>query len=483
MGSSRNPAQGRGLPSTWRLGLILGSAALLLALATAAIGVDWRSRTAEGEQRAADVKVARRLASRVAPLLASGAADEVEPLAQAVVDLGVARVEILDGQGRVVVDTSFDRALEPAGLEAPPEGAQEVDEEGATRTLFPIRFGTELVGEVRLSRPSTTHATSVWFWRDFSFVFLVSLSLAGLALWLQHGRAQEIQAVAGALGRLRDGQRSELDPEGSGGELASLRYAVLDLDQTLSCGADRVAHTLITMSVQMVDALERRGQATPGHGERTGRYAEILAERLGLPPEDRRDLDLAARLHELGKMWVRPSILFKDGELTSVERESFRQYPVRGADALEGPPSLRQVARVVRHHKERYDGGGFPEGLRGDRIPMGSRILSIAAAYDELTSCNFKGEAVPWDAALESMREDRGVHFDPVLLDVFEDEIRKAPTPELPDTPVLLTTGRPAPYRAGDEKNARAAAEAESEQDLLSIDDLQIMFDESPDEE
>jgi HD-GYP domain-containing protein (c-di-GMP phosphodiesterase class II) len=225
--------------------------------------------------------------------------------------------------------------------------------------------------------------------------------------------------------------------------------------------------------------LEQRGHVPPGHGERAARYAGILAARLNLLPEDRRELELAARLHDVGKAGVRTSALGQRGVLTDDERASMREHPVRGARFLASVPSLARVAEAIRHHHEKYDGSGHPDGLRGDRIPLGARILAIADAYDLATSISPDGEPVPWPEALDRLREDRGTHFDPWLLDLFEAEIRSNPVPSRPLRPVMISTAGVMPYQATDDALRAFGVDGDlGETATLLDEEIEVLLDD-----
>jgi len=164
----------------------------------------------------------------------------------------------------------------------------------------------------------------------------------------------------------------------------------------------------------------------------------------------------------------------KGGDLSEVERESLRQYPQRSAHLLAGLPGFRGVSRIVRHHHEKYDGSGYPEGLRGERIPVRSRILAIADAYDLLTSAGPHGCAMPWPEALDRMHEDRGEHFDPDLLDLFEEEIRKAPTPIKSDSRLLISSTGVVPYKRAEEPSAELALEESDPDSILDYGEEEL---------
>jgi response regulator RpfG family c-di-GMP phosphodiesterase len=173
---------------------------------------------------------------------------------------------------------------------------------------------------------------------------------------------------------------------------------------------------------------------------------------------------------------VRPGLLQKRGRLGEDERQSLRNHPVLAADHLDCLPGLRRVAAILRHQHERHDGGGHPSALRGERIPLGARVVAIASAFDLLTTC---GERRPldWQAALAQMASDRGEVFDPWLLDMFQEEIQKAPPTVAADRPVMIMPTGSEPYRP---------AEADANDEGLDYDlgqELEVMLDEMPPED
>jgi response regulator RpfG family c-di-GMP phosphodiesterase len=198
-----------------------------------------------------------------------------------------------------------------------------------------------------------------------------------------------------------------------------------ELEKGVHDGLHRVVDPFVEVSLQVVEGLERRGLVPDGHGPRTSRYALLLADRLSLVAMDRRDLALACRLADLGRAWIRPALLQKKN-LTQEEQALVRSHPALAAERLECLPSLRPVALIVRHQSERHDGCGLPEGLRNDRIPLGSRILAIASAFDLWTTC---GDPSPLsrEAALRRMAEERGEAYDPWLFDLFAECVRALP--------------------------------------------------------
>jgi cyclic di-GMP phosphodiesterase len=136
-----------------------------------------------------------------------------------------------------------------------------------------------------------------------------------------------------------------------------------------------------------------------GHSERLMAYAEQLGESLGLGDDDLHELRIASWLHDIGKISVPETILLKPGPLDAEERRIMQEHPVTGEDICKPLKSLRRILPVIRHHHEKMDGSGYPDGLRGEAIPLKARILQIADIYDALTTDRpYRGALSPEDA-------------------------------------------------------------------------------------
>jgi putative nucleotidyltransferase with HDIG domain len=161
-------------------------------------------------------------------------------------------------------------------------------------------------------------------------------------------------------------------------------------------------------------ALSNHDRKTRGHSERTRAYTDMLAEEMGLPEPDRDRLRWAALLHDVGKLEVPTEILNKDSSLDPEEWELIRQHPVNGM-RLVAPlvPWLGEWAKTIEHHHERYDGTGYPHGLSGEEICLGARIVTVADAFDVMTSGRSYQTAMSPAAARREIVDQAGVQFDP----------------------------------------------------------------------
>jgi diguanylate cyclase (GGDEF)-like protein/putative nucleotidyltransferase with HDIG domain len=166
-------------------------------------------------------------------------------------------------------------------------------------------------------------------------------------------------------------------------------------------------------------AIDAKDPLTRGHIQRVSRLAEGLARAVGYTEEQMEGLKAAALLHDIGKLAVPDYILNKPGKLTTAEYSKIMIHPVVGADILSNVEFPYEVVPIVKHHHERYDGGGYPSGLRGETIPVGARLLTIVDCYDALTTDRSYRQSYGRDDALNVMRSERGRMFDPLLLDQF----------------------------------------------------------------
>ncbi len=160
-----------------------------------------------------------------------------------------------------------------------------------------------------------------------------------------------------------------------------------------------------------------------GHSDRVVRYALVLARRLDLPEADMDALAYVGPLHDLGKRAVPPDILNKPGALTAEEYELIKHHPEAGVEILlEAAVGLSPAAvALLRHHHERWDGGGYPDGLQGEQIPIVARVLSVADAYDAMTMDRPYRKGLPHSEAMQRVRDNAGTQFDPVVVAAWQD--------------------------------------------------------------
>jgi len=171
-------------------------------------------------------------------------------------------------------------------------------------------------------------------------------------------------------------------------------------------------------------SIEGKDPYLEGHCERLSTYSAKLGKCVGLSPEEITALRRAGIVHDIGKVAVPDAILLKPGPLTAEEWKTMRQHPVVGERICAPLKSFRLVLPIIRHHHERVDGSGYPDGLRGEEIPVGARVIQIADVYDALTTARpYKGPLTP-EQALEIMTEEvRKGWWDPALFATFKQMI------------------------------------------------------------
>lgn len=166
-------------------------------------------------------------------------------------------------------------------------------------------------------------------------------------------------------------------------------------------------------------AIDAKDQYTHQHIVRVQRYAVAIAEEMGLDEMTLEAVRTGALLHDIGKLGVPEYVLLKPGRLTADEYEKIKQHPSIGAAILEPVEFPWPVIPMVKHHHERWDGTGYPDGLKGEDIPLTARIMAVADVYDAMTSTRSYRQAWTHERTLDMIREDAGRHFDPVVVDAF----------------------------------------------------------------
>src|SRR5581483_2079527 len=195
--------------------------------------------------------------------------------------------------------------------------------------------------------------------------------------------------------------------------------------QALRCAADvralyrRLERAARQSLLGLANALEAKDPCTRGHSERVGASSRELACALGLGSEAAETIAQAGLLHDIGKIGVPEPVLRKDGPLTPEEWALMRRHPLIGAQIIAPFDFLADGALVVRHHHERWDGSGYPDGLAGEAIPLGARIVAVADVYDALTSERPYRSALPADRAVAYLRAEAGRTLDRTVVTAF----------------------------------------------------------------
>ena len=225
-----------------------------------------------------------------------------------------------------------------------------------------------------------------------------------------------------AIQALREGASGMLVKPFTGAELLAevrralsstqMRYEALQY-RYMSPVLDSIALTLST-------AIEARNLETGEHCRQLGVLSERMAAVLGLDERKQMTVRIGGYLHDIGKIGIADSILLKPGKLSDAEMAEMRRHSEIGAAILEVHEAMAEISRLVRHHHERWDGGGYPDALVGTAIPLGGRIIAVADAFNAMTSDRIYRPAMPPEQAWAELRAHRGTQFDPEIVAVFE---------------------------------------------------------------
>jgi len=173
----------------------------------------------------------------------------------------------------------------------------------------------------------------------------------------------------------------------------------------------------------LVKALEYYDEYTRGHSERVARWSVQLAKAVGVPLEGQKKIYYASLMHDIGKIFVQQSVLNKISPLTEQEYQLIQIHPAKSAELINKVEGMESFARIVRHHHEKYNGKGYPDGLTGKAIPYFSRIIAVADAYDAMTSERPYRRPLSSEEAANELRRCKGSQFDPTLVDPFIEQV------------------------------------------------------------
>jgi putative nucleotidyltransferase with HDIG domain len=190
--------------------------------------------------------------------------------------------------------------------------------------------------------------------------------------------------------------------------------------EELQVANERLERASLSFATALIAALDARDQYTAGHSAAVAVYARDIAVRLGLPEEQQQLAHLCGLVHDVGKVGLPAGLLEKPGALTLEERRRMEEHSAIGERILAKVDDYGEIAKVVRHHHERMDGNGYPDSLRGDEIPLVSRIIAVADAYNAMTSGRPYRDAMPSRVARFRLAQAAGTQFDTTVVAAFE---------------------------------------------------------------
>ena len=197
-------------------------------------------------------------------------------------------------------------------------------------------------------------------------------------------------------------------------ELETLRYRFMEME-------DRYRKQALAMACALVSLVDLRDAYTGSHSSRVAGYVRATGLRMGLPDAQLDNVVMAALLHDIGKIGVPDHVLLKPGRLTEEEFGHIRKHPELGWMALKNIEDFKSISLMVLHHHERMDGAGYPGGLKGSAIPLGSRIIAVADSYDALTTNRPYRSARTKQQAVDELLRCVDTQFDARVLNAFWD--------------------------------------------------------------
>jgi len=246
------------------------------------------------------------------------------------------------------------------------------------------------------------------------------------------GIARPIRLLAARSREIAQGnyqQRVEVKTKNEIGELAqnfnvmssSIEQAVEQLKK-----AAHENHLLFINSVRMLAAaIDAKDPYTRGHSERVARYSIAIGKNLSLSEKDMRNLRISALLHDVGKIGIDDRILRKPGALSDEEFELMKHHPAKGAAIMSGVAQLIDIVPGMKYHHEKWAGGGYPDGLEGEQIPMQARIVAIADTFDAMTTNRPYQKAMEINYVVEKIKSFGGTRFDPRVVDAFVNAVKR----------------------------------------------------------
>ena len=205
------------------------------------------------------------------------------------------------------------------------------------------------------------------------------------------------------------------------------RYRLLSLNQALIVAQTKLQEAEIDTIAVLILTEEAKDPYVRGHTKRVSQYALAIAKAMGLPEEDQKIIERAGILHDLGKIGIVDSILNKPGKLDDEEWKVMKGHPQRGLDILKPLRFLPAEKEIVLHHHERYAGGGYPEGIKGEEISMGARIMAVADTFDAMNSARPYRKPLSKDIILAELEKVSGTQLDPTAVKVFLELLQKNP--------------------------------------------------------
>ena len=375
---------------------------------------EWIFLSREGEKRVQSL--ARNLAVNARdPLLAQ---DDLRlgPVTESISqDSDVQYAFLMDHQSRVLYhsDPETTGKLFDKGVPMPEEGIIQVS---VPIVVEEVQVGTAVVGLSEDHIRAAMRATAIGMILPLS----IGTGLGLLGVFLLTGvHVKRVELLEKAVQALGSGDlRVRVDDRGMD-EVGRLSRGFNEMVTQLQTARKQVEKNFKETISALAEAVEAKDAYTRGHCDRVARTSMAIAKKTDLDAVRTMELELAAILHDIGKIGVEKDVVGKLGPLSQDETRDMKNHPEIGARILSPLSSLQKVGIYVKHHHEHYDGSGYPDGLQGDEIPLPSRIILLADAFDAMSTDRPYREALTRKEAFGRIKQGRGTQFDPQIVDLF----------------------------------------------------------------
>lgn len=410
--------ESRGFVFSLRWKVALSFSVLLLLVASlvflALLRYQWVFLSREGDKRALSLAVNLAMNARD-PLLAQ---DDLRfgPVIESVtLDREVVYAYITDHQDKILYHSDPERTGEVL------DGGVPVPGRGVIQSTVPIMVEDVQVGiaVVALGADHIREAMmSTAIGSVFPLSFGIALGVVGI-FFLTGVHVKRVERLEEAVRALGSGNLTVRVQDSSHDEVGRLSRHFNEMVGQLHSARKQIERNFKETISALAAAVEAKDAYTRGHCDRVGRISAAMGERLDMDEPQLGELELAAILHDVGKIGVEEGVVGKIGPLTPSETKKMKGHPEIGAKILNPLSSLHKVGLYVRHHHEHYDGTGYPDGLKGDEIPLASRIILLVDAFDAMTTTRPYRKALTKSEALSRITKDTGKQFDPHLVDLF----------------------------------------------------------------
>jgi len=258
----------------------------------------------------------------------------------------------------------------------------------------------------------------------FILMVAVIISLV-IGIWTSRKVTKPVAKLVEGTRRIASGDLSykvEIEAKDEIGELAA---SFNNMASSLSEAREKLHEYFYRIVQTMVRSLEAKDSYTRGHSDRVSEYTERIALEMGFSASEAELLKKAAQLHDVGKLGIRENVLNKKGPLSEDERDLIHRHPVVGEEILRPIFLDQEMLSVIRSHHERYDGKGYPDGLKGDEISTPAQIVCVADAYDAMTSDRAYRFTLSMQEGITRLKKGAGTQFNPKIVDAFVSVLSK----------------------------------------------------------